>query len=60
MSRSGSNTMQLIPNNMLPIPWNQTNQARLAQIGNTIASLDQQLVGIQEDLAILSDTISTG
>ena len=52
--------MQLIPNNMLPIPWNQTNQARLAQIGNTIASLDQQLVGIQEDLAILSDTISTG
>lgn len=50
--------MQLTPNDM--IIWNQTNQDRLAQIGHIISSLDQQLVGIQEDLAILSDTISTG
>ena len=50
--------MQLTPNDM--ILWNQTNQDRLAKIGNTLASLDQQLVGIQEDLAILSDTISNG
>lgn len=60
MSRPGSNKMQLTPNNMLPIQWSKTNQDRLAKIGNTLASLDQQLVGIQEDLAILSDTISKG
>jgi hypothetical protein len=59
MSRSGPSDL-LTPNNMLPIPWNQTNQARLAQIGHIISSLDQQLVGIQKNLATLSDAISIG